>query len=482
MRRIFDAMPVARASRSIAVPLVILLAFVAVAAGQTTIRPAAERVVRADGPSIELAVPPSSTTFHAIRQVLESAGVRYGIEEAPSRQDAEPIDLARKPERVIRLNGLTVGEALNTIVQHDPRYEWTEHGGRILVRAVSVRGSSALDTRLERFSVSRVSFIGGLQAVVAAIDPSRPQPAIYRFGATFSNERNGPSIPSTRQSADEGLLLTLDIANATVLDILEAIAAAHGRLSWSIQYDDADAGFEHATIAMTGEEASAVAASLHASRAIARSRERVLVPMRRSIGTMLSIYSQRVGVQYGFESLDRIPLDLFAAGADLDLTDVPPDAAIRLIVSLDSRYEVEDAGGIFNVRPKGDGTGGGSWLDAHIGAFDVSDTTIEGVFDALALALGAAETGRAGSEGGPFGVQDPQERRRRLVESRSRRISLTLGSATVREILNEVARAHGSLSWTVRPAPPASGQRAFDIGFESSDGWSASRTLRLRVD
>jgi hypothetical protein len=481
MGRFFSLTSVPLASRSIAMPLVVLLAFVPAGAAQTTSRTAAERVVNADGHPIELPLPPGSAAFNVLRRVLDSAGVPYGIEEAPSPQDVEPIDLAPKPDRVIRLDGMTVGAALNTIVQHDPRYEWNENGGRILVRAGSVRGSSALDARLERFNVSRVSFIGGLQALVRAFDPARPQPAIYRFGVKPGvGDRTDRQTPTTRQSADEGLLFTLDVANATVLDILEAIAAAHGRLSWSIQYDGAEAGIEHATISMMGEEASAVAASVRASREIARSHERVLLPVRRSIGMMLSMYSQRAGVPFGFESLEGIPLDLSAPGTTLDLTGLSRDVAVRRIVDLDSRFEVEDVGGIFNVRPKGNGTGDGSWLDARVDSFEVNDATIDGVFGALAQALGAIETGRAGSEGGPFGVTDPQEQRRRVLESRARRVSITLGSATVREILNEVARAHGSLSWTVRPATPAQGPRAFDVGFESWDGWSASRTLSLR--
>jgi hypothetical protein len=139
-------------------------------------------------------------------------------------------------------------------VRNDPRYEWIEVNGRILVRAARLRGRSALDARLQGFSVFRSSFIGALGALVKAIDRTRTQPAIDRFGLG-----NGESTPSKRQSADEGMLLTFELANASVLDILEQIAVAHGRLSWSIQYDGGEPGFEHATITMIGEEAAAVA-------------------------------------------------------------------------------------------------------------------------------------------------------------------------------------------------------------------------------
>ncbi len=223
---------------------------------------------------LELGIPPDPMAFQVMQRALESARVPYGIEQAPRSPDTEPVDPARKPNRVTRLDGMTVTDALNTIVRNDPRYQWTEVNGRILVRAASVRGASALDARLERFSVYRGSFIGALAELVKAIDGTRPPPAIFRFGLSpHIDSRNGQTTVSKWQSADEGILLTFELANASVLDILEFIAVAHGQLSWAIQYDDGEPGFEHATITMIGVEASAVARSPRASREAARRRE-----------------------------------------------------------------------------------------------------------------------------------------------------------------------------------------------------------------
>jgi hypothetical protein len=156
---------------------------------------------------------------------------------------------------------MTVADALNTIVHHDPRYEWTAVNGRILVRVASIRGASALDARVERFSVYRASFIGALGALVNTIDRTRPHPAVFRFGLSArAGSANDHTAVSKRQSADEGMLFTFALTNAGVLDILEAVAVAHGQLSWTIRYDDGTLGFEHATITMIGAEASAVAA------------------------------------------------------------------------------------------------------------------------------------------------------------------------------------------------------------------------------
>jgi hypothetical protein len=161
--------------------------------------------------------------------------VPHGIEQAPASPEPEPFDSARKVDRVIRLDGMTIGDALNTMMHPDSRYEWIEVNGRILVRAASVRGASALDARLERFSIYRSSFIGALAALVKAIEPTRPPPAIFRFALSpHGDSGNGQTTVSKRQSADEGMLLTFELANASVLDILEVIAVAHGQRSWAI--------------------------------------------------------------------------------------------------------------------------------------------------------------------------------------------------------------------------------------------------------
>jgi hypothetical protein len=253
------------------VGIFVLFALVTV---QAQDRRAAATIVPVAEFPLELGIPPGPTAFRVMQRALESARVPYGIEQAPASPETEPVDPARKPDRVTRLDGMTVADALNTIVHNDSRYEWIEVNGRILVRAASVRGASALDARLERFSVYRGSFIGALAALVKAIDPTRPQPAIFRFGlSAHGDSRSEQTTVSKRQSADEGILLTFELPNASVLDILEEIGVAHGQLSWAIQYDDRESGFAHATITMIGEEASAVARSPRASREAARRRE-----------------------------------------------------------------------------------------------------------------------------------------------------------------------------------------------------------------
>jgi hypothetical protein len=157
---------------------------------------AADAIVRSGIPVV-LEMPPGDMTFNVIGRVLQTASVPHGIEQAPHTADAAPIDFGRRPSRVVRLDGMPVGEALDTILKEDPRYEWTETDGRILVRAAAARGG-ALDTRVGRFAVTDVSFIDALTALVRAIDPLRPRPDVMRFGLSFAN-----AIERRRNLGDE---------------------------------------------------------------------------------------------------------------------------------------------------------------------------------------------------------------------------------------------------------------------------------------
>jgi hypothetical protein len=439
-------------------------------------RRAADAILGSAGRPIELEVPVGTGTFRVIQQVLDAARVPYGVEQAPESRASSPIDLASQPARTLALDGSSVREALNAIVREDPRYEWSEANGRVLVRAASARGTSALDARVERFAVRDVSYMEALGALVRGMDATRPQPTGGSVGMSMDADRAPPS--AKRPAGGHDRRITVTLARTTVLVVLEAIASAHGGLSWLVRYDDGESGFDHATIFMMGAGSLAMASSARAAIATARARDRLIVPVRRSLGMMLALYSRHARVHTGVELLEAATLDPIVDASPLDLTDLPPDIAVSRMVALDSRYEWQDAGGMLNIRPRPDHGARPSWLDQRFDSFSVSDATVEGVLDAIAQLLGAGASGSGSSESGVPGL-DAHEQRRRSVEGRARRIGLTLGNVTLREILNAICRTHGTLSWQVRPQPSRGAARAYAIEFESFDGWSTTRTLTL---
>jgi hypothetical protein len=58
-------------------------------------------------------------------------------------------------------------------------------------------------------------------------------------------------------------------------------------------------------------------------------------------------------------------------------------------------------------------------------------------------------------------------------------MSLTLANTSVREILNGICRAHGTLSWSLRPHVGPDGKRTYTIELDSYDGWGVSKTFRI---
>jgi hypothetical protein len=187
---------------------------------------------------------------------------------------------------------------------------------------------------------------------------------------------------------------------------------------------------------------------------------------------------QRARIQVGIELLPDNGRPSFPDVPALDLTDIPPAAGLSRIVAFDSRFDWLDAGGIFNVRPKREHADRPSILDQPIDTFAVVDVTAEGTLDAIARFLGPAAHGRGYSEGGLIDV-DAKEQRRRIAEGRAKTISLTLANASIREILNAICRAHGTLSWSLRPHAGPGGPRTYDLALDSYDGWGVSRTLRI---
>jgi hypothetical protein len=454
--------------RLLAGGLFFLALFVPAAADQEA-RPS-ENVLR--GPGV-FELPSGRATDLVLEQVLQSAGVLYGLEAAPP--SAEPlVDFGRPPDRAIALDGFTVGEALDTIVREDPRYEWEEVEGRILVRAAAARTVGVLDARVPRFAVEDATYADALGALVRAILPDEPQPRTTRAGATLEAE---PAVE--REPAAEARRVTLNLQNVTVLEILEALARAHGALSWRVSYDAFGMGPEHASIALSTVGTSVAVLSRRWERETTAARDRLLVPVFESLNLMLSAYAGRRQVQFGLESLPDPPGRLTGGGAQLDLTDLSPTVAIARIVELDSRFDWAEAGGIFNVRPRPAYAPRRSLLDRTFDTLTFEEVTAEGALDRLAELLGEGKSGRGYGEGGRYGVVDRREQRRLIAAGRAKTISLTLRDVTLRDVLNALCRAHGTLSWDVRPLPNPPGIHIYTMRLSSYDGWSVSRSINL---
>jgi hypothetical protein len=143
-----------------------------------------------------------------------------GVEFLPS--DCRP-EWAReeRPASSVQLQGLTVKQALDRLVELDPRYRWGEADGVIVLRPLAAWGDAAdvLNTPLATFDVNQQHMGGALGVLVSQVLGRR------RIGMATANLRT-----------EEGnRAFSVHVTDTTVLGALNAIVRAHGAMWWEVQ-------------------------------------------------------------------------------------------------------------------------------------------------------------------------------------------------------------------------------------------------------
>jgi hypothetical protein len=142
-------------------------------------------------------------------RIAESAGVPLVFEASPADY-RDPTIVAQRFD----LDGLTVREALDALVAQDPRYQWQQRDGVIVIRPIGVLADAgdALNQRLVGLRGERVNLEDVLARATAAVVGRGMSPTL---------------APATARQE-----FALDAPSGTVLDLLAAAARAHGRVMW----------------------------------------------------------------------------------------------------------------------------------------------------------------------------------------------------------------------------------------------------------
>ena len=153
-----------------------------------------------------------------VQDLAAATKLPMGIEFLPGRHP---------PLRNIPATGRPLRDVLDEMVAVDPRYEWPEMEGVIVIRPAT----SWTDPDHALFRIVRP---------VRLIDVS-PQDAVQRLARELGYP-HPLSFPG-------GKLLTLDLPQGTVLDLANAIVRAHGELTWTLEpeppLDGARAGYRY---------------------------------------------------------------------------------------------------------------------------------------------------------------------------------------------------------------------------------------------
>jgi hypothetical protein len=182
--------------------------------------PASARVVPADSKLIyydrddHCGVP-------AIARVLSSAlATPFGIEHVPGKCEG------RNGPVVFRAAGMTVAQVLDRAIEVDPRYAWAEDNGVLVVRPVEAWNSPDhfLHRGVESFDYDDLN-IGFAHALVN----------VMLGHLAYKTDRAVLSRKDASPEPDYRFAVRLQ-GPTNALDVMNAIARAHRRMTWEIDY------------------------------------------------------------------------------------------------------------------------------------------------------------------------------------------------------------------------------------------------------
>jgi hypothetical protein len=426
---------------------------------------ASQKVTNAPLVAIELPAN-DHAVFETAMLILRGGNVRFGL-EGPALDPAIPlVDFARPPEQVVVLSGLTIREALDKLVAANPRFRWSESDGMIVARIAS-NGGSLTDRRLPQFVVVNASPRAAMEALVKALAPDRAGFGIMGMGRPAAGREGAPP---TREGKD----VSLSLDKPTVLAVLNALSRDNGALSWMIRYERAPAGIDTAAITFI-ESGEMVMANPPGSIDPMRPAPSTMlrVPIFGELLTMINEYRRFDGASISFEQLPQIGGTRSVRGVPpLNLSGLPPAEAIRRIVAHDSRYEMVERPGRFLIRPK---SGASSPLDTVLPSFvrvdEPFDAAVGGLLQRLSLesvsmASPQVTTGRGGTQTGA------------IEAAKQKPVSVSFREpTTVRDVLDALCQALGSVSWTLRAQAMTVGRTYYVLEINSPEGWTLSRSF-----
>lgn len=412
-------------------------------------------------PAIVLELPfRGQGTFDLIQRVVASARVPFGLEEA---LDATPVAPAVTDATIagsVTLSGQTLRTALDRLVQSDPRYEWHEDEGRILVRGAALQGKGVLGLRIRPIELKGASLKDAVTELVRAAAPARKDVPV--LSTRLATAVDPPSA--------ETETVSLATSGGTILDALVELGR-NPRLSWTIHYAGTP-DLEGMSLALSIAGAGVVAVSPRVRLVDSKPRP-VRVSAVPTILTAYGLYSQQAKVQIGVElPVEPAGRGPNAGGPMLDLTGTGAADAVDRITQLDRRLVWSEAGGVFAVRPRPDLVPE-SPLDAVVESFVAKEETVDVLLLRIASFLGGSVTGRSSGSSARPGFETTMER-----EALARPLSFAQGRTTIRRLLDTLCLTQGTLSWSVQPLAVSTGVLV-NVQVGSWDGWSISRSLQV---
>jgi hypothetical protein len=175
----------------------------------------------------------------AVTMIARAVNGLSGVEYLP-----EPC-LWEKPYTVemapVSLQGRTVREALDILVGLDSRYNWTETEGVIVTRPSSAWTDryNFVNGNVGNFRLENSNVHGAIAALQALLSPPK-----------------GPLTPPEPRTDEGAKTFSVNAENVTVLQLLNSLVRAHGRMYWQVTYCKDQARAENAQIQLANSPES----------------------------------------------------------------------------------------------------------------------------------------------------------------------------------------------------------------------------------
>jgi hypothetical protein len=170
-------------------------------------------------PEGNLAAPSDASELGLLSRIARVAGAPFGF-EADEVDPRPSTGVAVVPHEV---SGDTLRAALDAFVTLDPRYEWRDANGVVVMRTRRAWTSTrdVLNQQVRDVDWRDLDVIAAFNRVARLLYPASPHEAFEGM----SGRHDRP--------------FSVQVSDGTLLDVLDAIARADGELGWAVSYGTA---------------------------------------------------------------------------------------------------------------------------------------------------------------------------------------------------------------------------------------------------
>ena len=401
-----------------------------------------------------------------LAQYREQTGVLVNFELLP------PVPGPRSSRSMppLTLTGLPPAAAVRRIVAHDSRYEVVERSGRFLVKPrAGGPHTSPLDTVLPSFVRVDEPFDAAVGGLLQRLSLESSSTGSFQSGGGRGS--NTAAIEAIRQKP-----VSVSFPKpTTVRDVLDALCAAAGPLSWSLRAQSVMSGRSFYNLEISSPEGWTLPKSFVIATPTTPSRRPepgIPANLDRDINRVsFPTTPAPISPFLTLASSARIPVGIELAPSELPRTD--PRFMVRPDMTMLGPGKLSDAiyvllermpdtgwiasGGMLNFGPASTIRQPGHFLNRPIGRFDVSGVPARDVVKLLRQRM--AGSGSPTAAAAPTGGAPPMAVR--TIESlMSQPVTLALENPTPRDVLNAIALRLNNVSWIVMYEAPAAGQAA----------------------